>query len=120
MATIVIEGGHLNIEMSLLDRVLSLKSHLTIPLQHVTGVTIRPEEARSWVHGFKVGTNVPGAFTAGTFYTGDGKVFYDMRDADQTIAIELQGESYIRVIVQVDDPEGTAERIRRALVRRPD
>lgn len=115
MATITIDNGQLNIEMSLLDRVLSLKSHLTVPLEHITGVTIRPEEARSWFHGFRVGTSVPGIVTAGTFYTRDGRVFYDVHDPDKTIAIDLQGESYKRVIVQVDDPEGTAERIRAAL-----
>lgn len=115
MATIAIDAGQLHIEMSRLDRVLALKSHLTIPLEHITGVTVRPEEARSWFHGIKVGANIPGLVTAGTFYTGDGKVFYDMHDPEQTIAIELQDESYRRVIVQVDNPEDVATRISAAL-----
>jgi hypothetical protein len=38
-----------------------------------------------------------------------------MHDAEQTIAIELPGESHRRVIVQVDDPERTAELVRAAL-----
>ncbi len=115
MATITIDDGELDIEMSRLDQVLSLKSHLTVPLSHITGVSTRPEEARSWFHGIKVGTNIPGIVTAGTFYTGDGKVFFDMHNADQTIAIDLRGESYSRLIVQVDDPEGTAAQIKAAL-----
>jgi hypothetical protein len=45
-----------------------------------------------------------------------GKVFYDVHDPEQTIAIELQDDSYRRVIVQVDDPEATAARINASLV----
>lgn len=115
MATITIDHGQFSIEMPLLDRVLSLKSHLTFPLEHISGVTVRPAEARSWFHGFRFGINVPGIVTAGTFITRAGKVFYDMHDPAQTIAIELRDETYQRVIVQVDDPERTAERIRAAL-----
>jgi hypothetical protein len=115
MATVTIDAEKATILMSRLDRVLSLKGELTIPLKHITSVTVRPEEARSWFHGLRIGTNIPGVLTAGTFYTGDGKVFYDMHDPEQTIAIELQDDSYQRVIVQVDDPEATAERINASL-----
>jgi len=108
MATITIDAGQVSISMSRLDRILALKGELTIPLEHITGITIRPEEARSWFHGLRIGTSIPGVLIAGTFYTGDGKVFYDVHNPEQTIAIELQDDSYQRVIVQVDDPETTA------------
>jgi len=116
MATVTIDGGQVTIRMSRLDRILALKGELTISLEHVIGVTLRPKEARSWFHGFKIGTSIPGVLTAGTFYTDDGKVFYDMHNPEQTIAIELRGESFKRVIVQVDDPEETAELINASVV----
>lgn len=77
--------------------------------------TVRPEEARSWFHGLRIGTNIPGVVTADTFYTGNGKVFYGLHDPEKTIAIELKDDSYQRVITAVDDPEATAERISASL-----
>jgi hypothetical protein len=118
MAHVVIEQDHLTIGITGLDRVLAFRSELRIPLAHIRGVEVRPPEALSWFHGLRMpGINLPGVVTAGTFYTGDGRVFYDMHDPHQTIALELDHESYRRVIVQVDDPEAVAAAIQSALWR---
>lgn len=89
-----------------------------MPLAHIRGVALRPEDARHLWHGIKLGTNLPGVVTAGTFLTGDGKVFYDVHDPDRTIAIDLADETYRRLIVEVDEdevPEAVAQRILAAL-----
>jgi len=92
-----------------LDRVLAFRGELSIPLEHVRGVSARPEEARRWFHGLKMpGSNLPGVITAGSFLTTGGFVFYDMHHADRTIALDLEHETYRRVIVELDEPPDEA------------
>ena len=118
MARITLSAGVLTVAMRGIDKVLALRGDVSVQVAHIRGVEVRPEEARRIWHGLRVGTNIPGVVTAGTFFTGDGKVFFDVHDPERTIAIDLADESYKRLIVQVDDddtPEATAERIRAAL-----
>jgi hypothetical protein len=68
--------------------------------------------------GLRAGTNIPHVVTAGTFFTGDGKLFFDIHDPERSLAIDLVHDNYSRLIVEVDDdetPESAAERIRAAL-----
>ena len=118
MAKITIADGTLTVTMQGIDKILALRGHVSVPLAHIRGVELRPEEARHLWHGLRVGTNLPGVVTAGTFFTGDGQVFYDVHDPDRTIAIDLADETYRRLIVDVDHDEGpeeVAQRIRVAL-----
>jgi hypothetical protein len=118
MAHINIENGTLTVTMQGLDKILALRGHVSVPVSHIRGVELRPEDARQIWHGLKFGVNIPGVVTAGTFITGDGKVFFDVHDPDRAIAIDLEGETYRRLVVEVDvdeTPEAAAERIRAAL-----
>lgn len=58
-----------------------------------------------------LGTQVPGVVTAGTFYQSGGIVFYDVHDPAQTIVIELDHETYERLIVEVADPAAAVSTI---------
>jgi hypothetical protein len=106
------------------DRVRALRSTLSVPLAHVTGVRTRPREAHfddviveSW-RG--VGTYRSGSFAAGSVFLADGRAFYDVHDPEKAIAIDLTSEPIRRVVVEVGDeaPEVAALRIRNALARR--
>ena len=75
-----------------------------------------PEPARGWWYGFRMpGSQIPGVLTAGTFYQSDGAVFYDVRDPDQTIVLELNHEHYKRLVIEVEDPDATVARLKRAM-----
>lgn len=118
MARIEIQNGVLTVTMEGIDKILALRGHVSVPVSHIRGVEVQPPEARQLWHGLKIGTNIPGVVTAGTFITGDGKLFFDMRHQERTIGIDLEGETYRRLIVEVgedDTPEAAAERIRAAL-----
>lgn len=116
MAQLTIDATHVQLRMTGLDRILALKGELSIPLAHISAVSPRPPEAHNWCHGFRVGTNLPGVVTAGTFFTGDGLVFYDMHDPDKTIQIDLIHETYRQVIVQVEEsPDEAVAKIEAAL-----
>jgi hypothetical protein len=103
------------------DKLNTMRSSLTIPLGHVTGVRMRPPEARfddaivdSW-RG--VGTYVPGRLAAGTCFLPDGRAFFAVRDPARTIAIDLRSEGLQHIIVELSDeePEHAVERIQRVL-----
>jgi hypothetical protein len=118
MAHITIDDGVLTVTMRGIDKILALRGHVSVPVTHIRGVEVRPEEARQVWHGLKFGTNIPGVITAGTFITRDGRLFFDMRNPERTIAIDLESETYRRLVVEVDDddtPEAMAEHIRAVL-----
>jgi hypothetical protein len=62
-----------------------------------------------------------GATRRGTFWTGGRRVFLDLNDPERAVLLELEGQDYARVALNVDDPEGFAERLRAKLSpgRRP-
>jgi hypothetical protein len=61
---------------------------------------------------------VPWFFHAGTFLRGRKLEFWYVRHRDRAIAINLEGERYSRLVIEVDNPHRTVEAIRRALRER--
>src|SRR5580658_7483581 len=108
MVELTIGDERVRFEVQGWDKLWSLKSELDIPLAHIRGVRIDPEPARGWFHGLRVpGTDIPHVITAGTFYQRDGWVFFDVRDPEKTIVLELDHERYKRLVIEVADPAAT-------------
>jgi hypothetical protein len=101
------------------DKLRALRSSLTIPLGHVTGVRVHPREAHfddvivdSW-RG--VGTYIPGKLAAGTCFVAGGRVFFDVRDPTRVIAIDVGPRAGVRGDRDGrhghrDDPNGLIEK----------
>jgi hypothetical protein len=67
MARIEIADGTLTVHMEGIDRVLALKSSVSIPLEHVVDAEQDVDEASHVFHGLRMpGTSVPGLVTAGS------------------------------------------------------
>ncbi len=116
MVEIAISEGNLVLHVRGADKLWAFKSSLTIPLHHVAGIRHDPEVARGAWHGIRFpGTNIPGVLTAGTFYQHGKKVFWDVHDPANTVIIDLHDERYDALIVEVEDPAATVERVRAAL-----
>jgi hypothetical protein len=63
------------------------------------------------------GTNLPGVITAGTYRvlgTGE-RNFWDVCRKEKALVFELRDEPYTRLIVEVEDPFTTIEKVRRAI-----
>jgi hypothetical protein len=113
---ISITDDHLHLEVKGLDKLWAFKSQLDIPLNHIRAVKHDPESVSGWWHGIKlIGTNLPGALTAGTFYQHGQCVFWDVHDPARSIIIELQDERFGQLIVEVDDPLFAVEQIKARL-----
>lgn len=119
MVTVSIGSDKIVLDVEGMDQLWSLRSRLEFPLSHITSVRVDREAARGWWHGLRImGTNVPGVLTAGTYYQDGGIVFYDVHDPDNTVVMELDHERYRRLIVEVENPEDTRDRIARAIGKR--
>jgi hypothetical protein len=118
MAKVTIEDGNLSIEIEGLDKLWALKSRLSIPVTNVRRATPDPRIASERKGWRGPGTYVPRMITAGTFHQDAERVFWDVHDPSKAIVIELDHESYRRLVIEVDDPKTTAETIEAAVHRR--
>ena len=93
---------------------LALKGNITIPLENI--VKISTEQVKPlWLPRMRLGAHVPGVFMAGTFWVKQGKTFYFVRDFSRCITLHLRSHEYSRVIIQVDDKESVAQKLRNAM-----
>ena len=66
----------------------------------------------------KVGTRLPGRLIIGRFGTlRDGDYFYAIRSGDRAVTVELEGERYAALVLEVEDPAELARRIAAAAER---
>lgn len=119
MVDVTIEGSNAVFEVEGWDKLWALRSRLTIPLSHISGVKQDDAAAEGWWHGARVGgTDLPGVITAGSFYRKGRLVFYDVHKPENTIVVELGHESYDQLILQVRDPKATARTLTEAISNR--
>ncbi len=118
MVDISVSGDKLLLEVKGLDKLWSFKSHLEIPLVHISNVHANTEGISDWWKGLRMpGTHVPGVISAGTFYQDGKRVFWDVHNPNKAIAIELNDERYNTLIVEVADPDATMGLITSAIRR---
>ncbi|WP_405558537.1 hypothetical protein [Streptomyces sp. NBC_01171] len=112
------ERGLLTAEFQGLDKLWTFKSRLEIPLTHVRGATHDPGIARE-PKGIRVGgTHFPGVITAGRFRRDGERLFWDVKNPDKAVVIELaDAEGYDRLVIEVDDPRATVALIEQSIAR---
>ncbi len=115
MATISIDASELTVHVQGFDKLWALTSQLTIPLAHVRGATADAgmvHERKGWRGP---GAHLPGVIVAGTFHHDGQRVFWDVHNSAKAIVIELDDDTYQRLVIEVPDPRGTVEAIERAI-----
>jgi hypothetical protein len=103
MATVTIDHDTLTVELSLTERVITLHGSITIPLEHVSGVS-REHVSFPWFSALRVGAAIPFVKIAGSFWNADGWIFYDYRDPAACVTFTLHDEKFRALVVQIDDP----------------
>jgi len=110
MTTVTIEEDVIRISMEGMGKVWALKSGLTIPLAHVRAVQVAPADLRP--KGIRApGTALPGVFYAGTWRGRGFKEFWYVHRPEKALVLELEGDAYSRVAVEVGDPHAVAAEI---------
>ncbi|MBD2436288.1 hypothetical protein [Nostoc sp. FACHB-110] len=94
----------LQIEFTWQERLLAarLNKLWQIPLANIEEVTTAKPQSH-WKELRAPGTFIPGVIKAGTYYTDRGKEFWYVNQDSNYLIIELQDESYNRVILTIDN-----------------
>lgn len=112
MTTIVFDQQNMILTVEGIDKLLSFKGSITIPLAHVANVKLNTEPLMDFKHAaFGVGTIFAGRIQAGSFKEAGEKSFWDVRDPKKAILISLKDEKYSKLIVEVEKPEETIRAI---------
>lgn len=116
MANVFCANGMLTVDVTGLDRLWALKSHLEFPLEHVERIEHDPTaQLPSLLHAKWPGTYIPGVIAAGTFYMGRSRTFFVVRNPERAVVIWLRNEPYEKLVIEADDPDEMVRRLRKAL-----
>ncbi len=108
-----ISDGTLKIDLGDLEKVLDVRGGFEIPLENI--VKAGTEAHRTgWRETRAPGTHLPGAIKAGTYYTPRGREFWYVTEKG-VLVLELEHESYTRIVLSMDGNKEWAERINEAL-----
>lgn len=120
MTEIELTESTLIVHVKGIDKYLSLKSQLEIPLSHIVGAEIDPGVVERWGHpNLKEirapGTGLPGVIKAGSFRLDGQWAFWDVHDPKKAITIKLADEHYTKLVIEVTDPTAAVAKIEEAV-----
>ena len=114
MASINVHDDTLVVEQSAIEKILSLRGTVRVPLARVVGATVDPGVGAER-KGFRVpGTHIPGFYVAGTFRRDEARTFWNIRRGTNAVVISLTDCAFDQLIIEVDDPHGTVASINAA------
>ena len=104
MVEVIQEGDDVVFNVIGLHKLWALTSRLQIPREHIHGARIDPAAVLEW-KGWRVpGTDLP-LLTAGTFHLDGKRIFWDVRNPDNAVVIDLDDEDYKQLIIEVENPD---------------
>lgn len=113
MNTVTVNDTTLTVEPLGLDKLWSFTKKLEIPLANVRGATLDPGAADEPKGIRGPGLGLPGKWS-GTFTRDGEKSFWNVGDAARTVVVELVNEHYARLVLTVEEPRETVDRINAA------
>lgn len=106
MVDIRIEDRQLVVEPRGWHKLWSFNGTIRVPLRKVKEVHRRYDEVKGLFPGIRMpGTHLPGVITSGTYYKGGSKDFWSVMNLKKAVIIELEGHSFNKLIVEVQDPD---------------
>ncbi|MGN2640131.1 hypothetical protein ACWEKT_21735 [Nocardia takedensis] len=110
MVEVEVTSGRVTVNVLGVDRILSLREHLTVDVEDITDISLAPVDLRPpWVRA--PGAFFPGVIAAGTYRGRHRKEFWDTRFGGQAIRIDLVGADFTRLVVDVADPDAALEEL---------
>jgi len=116
-ARIVINEGSLFVTLHGLDVLWATRRRIVVPLDHVKGARIDPEVARRgpWLGAGYTDALLDYTVAAGPMLVHGRHEFWDVHHPERVVVIDLEGEAYARLVLEVADPEGTAAAVNAAV-----
>jgi len=107
--TIRIEDSNLVFKLHGIDKGLSLKRSITVPLEHVVSVSTERVPWNVFRQLRVGGSSLPGVVKDGRFRSSDGTMmFFEMHDPEKCVTVTLDDEYYKKIVFEVEDKESTA------------
>jgi hypothetical protein len=116
---VTVEGDALVVRPRGLDVLWCFRRRVVVPLAAVALVRAVPRHAVPRAGFRRPGTAVPRVIVAGSYGSGDNRTFWDLRRARRVLLISCRlGSEYKALVLEVPDPDGTADRLNASLVAR--
>jgi len=119
MAEVIVDGEHLVLRLTALEKAKALHGDVRVPLTSVTSVEVL-DDAIGAAHGLRSGASVPGAVVAGTVTSEDTKIFAVVpHGTHRGVRVTLEGAGFDQLIVGCVDPGEVASRLAGAVLVTP-
>jgi hypothetical protein len=106
MVRVSVHDATLKLELQGLSKLWALKSRFEIPLAHVRDVYTNVTAVRAWWESLHApGSWPPKVFVPGTCCQEGKRVFWDVKNCEKTIVIEVRNERYEQLVIQVANPD---------------
>ncbi|MEV4200040.1 hypothetical protein [Micromonospora globbae] len=117
---LAVDPQRLVVRLSGMDRLWALSAGVVVPTAAVTGVrAVSRAEAVARGGGWRLpGAHLPGVLRVGTFVSrSTGRSFWCVHRAERVLLVELDGEPYDRLVLEVEDPDEVSRAVARARFR---
>lgn len=105
MVDVRLEGDKVVFDVQGWHKLWALKGRLEIRRSNIRGARRDRAVGRGW-KGWRIpGTHVPGVITAGTFYRGGKRVFWDVSKTENAVVVDVDDGRYKQLIIEVRDPD---------------
>ena len=118
MVNLQIDGDRVTVKVLGLHKIWAFRSSLTFRVSNVVDVRFDPGVTVGLYRGLRMpGTHIPGVVVAGTYYREKRKEFWDVGKIENSIVIDLQSETYDRLVIETRDPLETIALLTEAMER---
>jgi hypothetical protein len=112
MVTIKKEDGQFIFDVKGFHKIWAFKSQIIVSTDSIASVHQNKDVFSFW-KGLKMpGTNIPYIITAGTYFKGGKKMFWDVVNEKNCIIVELKDTSYNLLILEVENPKEAMKQLK--------
>jgi hypothetical protein len=117
MTDVKIKDDRLHVAIHGVDILWTFKSRLVLPLEHVVGARRDPHLRAQgpWLGAGRTDSLLDYAVAAGPMLVRGRREFWDVRDPEQAVTIDLDGAQYQRLVVEVRDPAAVVDEVNAAV-----
>jgi hypothetical protein len=116
-ARVDIGATQLRVTISGLDVLWTFRKRIVVPLEHVKAARVDPHVASHgpWLGAGRTDALLDYAVAAGPMLVHGRHEFWDVHHPERTISIDLEGEPFERLVLEVADPEAVIEAVNAAV-----